>query len=261
MDDADMQAMSLESWRVLRIMSELVEGFEVMSTLPPAVTIFGSSRTPERHEHYELARTTASKIAQRGYAVITGGGPGIMEAANRGASEADGVSVGLNISLPHEQAPNDYQSLELHFHYFFCRKVMLVKYARALVIFPGGFGTMDEFFESLTLIQTLKIDPFPVICVGTEFWGGLVDWMKQAMCDRFKTIDADDLELFHITDDVDDIVKIVHDAVQGRCEWPARFPARIAGAEGEPTGEGTRIGATPRRIMQPKKPRPGDPAV
>ncbi len=167
--------MARESWRVFKIMSEFVEGFETLSTLPPGVSIFGSARTQPGHPDYENARILAADLAKRGHAVITGGGPGIMEAANRGAHEAGGISVGLNIALPHEQEPNPYQTVRLDFDYFFCRKVMFVKYARSFVIFPGGFGTMDEFFESLTLIQTLKIDPFPVICIGTKFWPPRLD--------------------------------------------------------------------------------------
>jgi hypothetical protein len=238
-----------ESWRVFKIMSEFVEGFEVLSGLPPAVSIFGSARTTPDDPVYQQARETAAKIVRAGYAVITGGGPGVMEAANRGAFEAGGISVGLNISLPHEQLPNNYQSIELNFHYFFCRKVMFVKYARAFIIFPGGFGTLDELLESLTLIQTLKIDPFPVICVGSDFWSGLVDWMRETLQEKYKTIGPNDLELFRVTDDLDEVVSIVRDAMEGRTTLPDGFPVTIEGAEGSMTAEGTRKGITPRRVM------------
>ncbi len=247
-----------ESWRVFKIMSEFVEGFEVLSGLPPAVTIFGSARTTPDDPVYRQARDTAARIARAGYAVITGGGPGIMEAANRGAFEAGGVSVGLNISLPHEQLPNNYQSIELNFHYFFCRKVMFVKYARAFVIFPGGFGTLDEFMESLTLIQTLKIEPFPVICVGSDYWNGLVDWMERTLQKQYRTIGPDDLKLFHVTDDIDDVVKRVREAMEGRCDMPDGFPVKIHGVEGSMTAEGTRKGVTPRRTMPRFEPTPSD---
>lgn len=239
-----------ESWRVFKIMSEFVEGFECLSRLAPAVTIFGSARTPEDDTYYQMARDYAGRLARKGYAVITGGGPGIMEAANRGAYETGGESVGLNISLPHEQVPNPYQTIELNFHYFFCRKVMFVKYARAFVIFPGGYGTLDEFFESLTLIQTLKIDPFPVVCVGTEFWQGLIDWMGSHLRDHYATISPHDMELFRLTDDLDEAVRIVQDAIEGRFEVPDAFPASIPGLEGQLTGEGTRAGALPRHLAK-----------
>ncbi len=173
-----------------------------------------------------------------------------MEAANRGAFQAGGVSVGLNISLPHEQQANDYQSIELNFHYFFCRKVMFVKYARAFVIFPGGFGTLDELLESLTLIQTLKIDPFPVICVGTEFWTGLIDWMRSTLQEKYETIGPDDLDLFRVTDDLDEVMTLVKQGMEGKCLLPDSYPATIAGARGSLTAEGTRKGVFPRRVMQ-----------
>ena len=245
--------MNGESWRIFKIMSEFVEGFEAMRQLPPAVTFFGSARTVPDNPVYKLAQEAAYRIAKLDCAVITGGGPGIMEAANKGAFEAGGTSVGLNISLPIEQQPNDYQTLQLHFHYFFCRKVMFVKYAKAFVIFPGGFGTMDEFFESLTLIQTMKIAPFPVICVGSEFWNGLRNWIENTMRDNYATIGPDDLDLFHITDDLDFVVNTVKDAIEGRCELTKRFPTEFSGSEGVLTGEGTRRGVRPQRIMYPKK--------
>ncbi|WP_428387138.1 TIGR00730 family Rossman fold protein [Mucisphaera sp.] len=215
-----------DTWRMFRIISEFVDGFEVMSAVGPAVTVFGSARTPETDPMYVKAVACGQKICEQGLAVITGGGPGIMEAANRGAKGCDGISVGLNIVLPHEQDPNPYQTHELNFRYFFVRKVMFVKYACGFILFPGGFGTMDEFFEALTLIQTEKIDNFPIVCVGTEFWQGLIDWMKSTMLEKHATISPQDLDLFHLTDDVDEAVEIVmkrynHD------EWMIRNERRL----------------------------------
>jgi uncharacterized protein (TIGR00730 family) len=237
--------LAAESWRVLKIMGEFVEGFEQLSALPPAVSIFGSARTEPGTPVYEQARYVGGEFAKRDRVVITGGGPGVMEAANRGAFEAGGQSVGLNIALPMEQEPNDYQTLELHFQYFFCRKVMFVKYAKGFIIFPGGFGTMDEFFESVCLIQTLKINPFPVVLIGSDFWSGLMDWMKTHMRDSFKTIGPDDMGLFKLTDDPDEAVEIIDAYIRGEgtfCEMP-----EVTGAAGMPTGEGTRAGVVPRR--------------
>ena len=179
MSDYDTENLSKETWRLFRILAEFVDGFEAMHDITRGVTVFGSSRTPCDDPFYHQAVECGRRLVENDFAVITGGGPGIMEAANKGAYEASGTSVGLNISLPTEQQPNRYQTHELTFRYFFVRKVMFVKYACGFIIFPGGFGTMDEFFESMTLMQTLKIQPFPVICIGTKFWGGLVDWMRQ----------------------------------------------------------------------------------
>jgi len=200
--------LSKETWRLFRILAEFVDGFETMNEVGPAVTVFGSSRTTEKNPNYQKAVRCGEKLVASDFAVITGGGPGIMEAANKGAYQAKGKSVGLNISLPMEQAPNRYQTVELDFRYFFVRKVMFVKYASGFIIFPGGFGTMDEFFESLTLIQTLKIARFPVVCIGHSFWDGLIDWMRQSMLDQ-NYIDGDDMQFFHVTDDVDEAVQIV----------------------------------------------------
>ena len=234
-----------ESWRVLRIMSEFVEAFETMERVGPAVTFFGSSRTPTDNPIYEQARRCAARFAERDFAVITGGGPGIMEAANRGAAEAGGTSVGLNITLPREQAPNPYQNVELTFRYFFIRKVMFVKYACGFVIFPGGFGTMDEFFESATLIQTLKVIPFPVILVGSDFWTGLLDWIRSVMDENYHTISPEDFELFTLTDDIEEAVEIVSDNHRGTRQVAPGLP-RFEEDEAEPTGEGTRLGVEPR---------------
>lgn len=194
-----------ESWRIFRIMAEFIDGFEILSKIPPAVSIFGSARTHPDDSDYKKAEETAAKLVKGGYAVVTGGGGGIMEAANKGASEAGGVSVGLNINLPAEQKPNKYIGTYLDFRYFFVRKVMFVKYSVAFVIFPGGFGTLDEFFESIGLIQTHKIKPFPVILVGREYWKGLKDWMDKALLAGGK-ISPEDINLFRIIDEPDEIV-------------------------------------------------------
>jgi uncharacterized protein (TIGR00730 family) len=189
-----------ETWRVFRIMAEFVEGFEELSKLGPAVSIFGSARTPSDHPYYKLAVETAAELAKAGMAVITGGGPGIMEAANKGAYQAGGKSVGLNIELPHEQKSNPYQNLSLSFRYFFARKTMFTKYAHAFVIFPGGFGTMDELFESLTLMQTTRMAKFPVVLMGKDFWGGLITWLKDVML-KVGCISPVDLDFYSVTDD------------------------------------------------------------
>ncbi|MDR0331806.1 MAG: TIGR00730 family Rossman fold protein, partial [Chitinispirillales bacterium] len=174
-DSADV--MNGDVWRIFRIMSEFVEGFETLSKLNACVTIFGSARTPEDHPHYKLAVETASAVSRAGFGVITGGGPGIMEAANRGAHKEGGASIGLNIQLPFEQTPNPYIKTPLNFRYFFVRKVMFLKYTTAVIIMPGGFGTLDEMFETLTLVQTEKVNPIPVILMGKSFWKGLIDWL------------------------------------------------------------------------------------
>src|SRR5882724_6296290 len=167
-----------DSWRIFRIMAEFVEGFEVMAPVGRAVSIFGSARTKPDDPFFKAAEETARLLAKEGFDVITGGGPGIMEAGNKGAFEAGGTSVGLNISLPHEQESNRYQSISLDFHYFYARKVMFVKYALAFICFPGGYGTLDEFFETLTLMQTMKTEAFPIILFGSAYWNGLVDWIR-----------------------------------------------------------------------------------
>lgn len=200
---------SKETWRMFRILSEFVDGFETMADIDAAVTVFGSARTKPDNPYYQQAVACGRKLVEKGFAVITGGGPGIMEAGNKGAIEAGGVSVGLNISLPMEQAPNPYQTHPLDFRYFFVRKVMFVKYASGFIIFPGGYGTMDEFFESMTLIQTLKIEPFPVVLIGHDFWDGLVDWMRKTMRDGEATIGPRDLEYFRVTDDIDEAVDLI----------------------------------------------------
>ena len=190
----------VETWRVFRIMSEFVEGFESLRDVGPAVSIFGSARTKRNDWSYKTACKVAEALSRRGYSVISGGGPGIMEAANRGAKRGKGLSIGLNIHLPEEQRPNRFQDRSLHFKHFFARKVMFVKYAAGYVIMPGGYGTLDEFFESLTLMQTGKIRRFPVVMMGEDYWKGLLQWMRTVMI-REKTISKSDLDLFHVTDD------------------------------------------------------------
>lgn len=191
------------------MIGEFVDGFEELSGVGPAVSIFGSARLSSNHSYYKKAVEIASLLSKNGYAIITGGGPGIMAAANKGASINGGTSVGLNIVLPKEQKPNPFQNKPLTFKYFFARKVMFVKYALGYVCMPGGFGTLDEFFEALTLIQTNKIEPFPLILVGTDYWNGLVDWVKKTMV-KEKTISKDDLTLFKLTDDPREVLSLIN---------------------------------------------------
>lgn len=235
-----------EAWRMFRIISEFAEGFEEMSQVEPAVSVFGSARTKPDHPVYQQAVQCGRKLVERGFSVITGGGPGIMEAANRGAFDAKGNSIGLNIALPMEQQGNPYQTRSVTFRYFFVRKVMFVKYARAFIIFPGGFGTMDEFFESMTLIQTLKIAPFPVVLIGRDFWEGLLGWVKSTMLEAYGNISAADLERFRLTDDVDEAVHIVSDCYDNKC-WLGPPPPEMPAEAVEPTAEGTRSGVDPKR--------------
>ena len=246
-----------DSWRIFRIMAEFVEGFEVMAKVGPAVSIFGSARTKPENKYYKDAVETARLLAKAKFAVITGGGPGIMEAGNKGAQEAGGQSVGLNISLPHEQESNKYQTVSLDFHYFYARKVMFVKYADAFVCFPGGFGTLDEFFETLTLIQTTKISTFPIILYGSEYWTGLLDWMKAQLAPDF--INGEDVDIFRIVDSPKDVLKLVKQGVkkpwwqpptvreveQATTKGP-KAATPLSGYKSEDTGEGTRYGKRPR---------------
>jgi hypothetical protein len=197
-----------DTWRSLRILGEFVEGFDALATVEPAVSIFGSARSTEDSEEYVAARELAGKLVQAGFTIITGGGPGVMEAANRGAQEAGGVSVGCNIELPFEQQPNPYLDISLDFRYFFVRKVMFVKYAEAFVIFPGGFGTLDELFEALTLIQTGKVDNFPVILWGRRFWSHLLELIKDPMLSEGK-ISPEDVDLLYVTDDLDEATEVI----------------------------------------------------
>src|SRR3990170_3422049 len=198
-----------ETRRIFRIMSEFVEGFEELSNIGTAVTIFGSARFHKNHTYYKKAVEISGLLAKNGYTIITGGGPGIMEAANKGASVNTGVSVGLNIVLPKEQKPNQFQNKSLSFKYFFARKVMFVKYAMGYVCMPGGFGTLDEFFEALTLVQTHKIYPLPLILVGKDYWSDLLKWMKKTML-KEGTISPKDLDIVNITDDPKEVVSIIN---------------------------------------------------
>jgi len=197
-----------DTWTVFKIMGEFVEGFETLRPFWPAVSVFGSARTRRGHRYYKDAVAVSSALSEAGYAIITGGGGGIMEAANRGAAEAGGRSIGLNIKLPFEQVPNAYSDTVVQFNYFFARKVMFVKYACAFVALPGGFGTLDEIFEALTLKQTKKIHDFPVVLFGTSFWAGMLDWLQQQPLEE-RMISKRDLRLFHVTDDPHEVVEIV----------------------------------------------------
>jgi uncharacterized protein (TIGR00730 family) len=197
-----------ETWRVFRIQSELVEGFETLNELGPAVAVFGSSRLSEGSYYYEKAVELGKRLSDAGFSVITGGGPGIMEGVNKGANQGRGKSVGLNIELPTEQTPNKYQSLSLSFRYFFIRKLMFVKYSIGFIIFPGGFGTMDELFEALTLSQTKRIGIFPIILFDKEYWQGLIEWFKETLIPK-KTISPEDLDLFVYADDADEVCRIM----------------------------------------------------
>jgi uncharacterized protein (TIGR00730 family) len=201
-----------ESWRLFRIMGEFVEGVEALHDIGPAVSIFGSARTLPGDPTYQKAVDVAAAFARENFAVITGGGGGIMEAANKGATEAGGTSVGLNISLPHEQTPNPYANVQLNFHYFFIRKVMFVKYAMAYVIMPGGFGTLDELFEAVTLIQTRRIRPLPVVLVGSDYWHGLVDWIRARLLDG-RLISPEDIDILQVIDDPEEVVKAIKKVV------------------------------------------------
>lgn len=197
-----------DTWRLFKILSEFVEGFEMMSEVYPAVSIFGSARIKPEDKTYIQTVEIAKKLSENGFNIITGGGPGIMEAGNRGAQEGKGKSVGVNIKLPMEQQANAFTDLKLELNYFFVRKVMFIKYAQAYVGMPGGFGTLDEIFEAITLIQTKRIKPFPVILVGTDYWSGLLDWIKDTLL-KGKLISAEDIDLVRITDDPDEVVKII----------------------------------------------------
>jgi uncharacterized protein (TIGR00730 family) len=206
-----------DAWRALRILSEFVEGFDTLADLPPAVSVFGSARSRPDSPECELAADLGAALAEAGYAVITGGGPGVMEAANRGATEAGGMSVGLGIELPFEQGLNDWVDIGIDFRYFFVRKTMFVKYAQAFVVLPGGFGTLDELFEAITLVQTRKVTRFPVILMGVEYWGGLLDWIKQRLLTDGK-VSPDDMELIMLTDDVEEAVQYIVEADKALAE-------------------------------------------
>jgi len=213
-----------DSWAIFKIMGEFVNGFERMSKIGPCVSIFGSARTKKDNKYYQLASDIAKLIVEAGYGIITGGGPGIMEAGNKGAHLGGGTSVGLNIDLPFEQHDNPYidSDKSLDFDYFFVRKVMFVKYSQGFVVMPGGFGTLDELFEAITLIQTHKIEKFPIILVGTDFWEGLMDWVKSTVLEKFSNISATDLELIHLVDTGDEVIDIL-DNFYGKYDLSPNF--------------------------------------
>ena len=205
------QIKATDSWQIFRIMSEFVDGFERMARIGPCVSIFGSARTKPENPYYQLAEEIAYKLTLEGYGVITGGGPGIMEAANKGARRGNGKSVGLNIELPFEQEPNPYidRDKSINFHYFFVRKTIFLKYSQGFIAIPGGFGTMDELFEALTLVQTNKIGEFPVVLVGKKYWQGLLDWIKSTMMEKEHNVNESDLQRLHVVDTADEAVKVI----------------------------------------------------
>ena len=200
-----------DSWAIFKIMGEFVNGYEKLSQIGPCVSIFGSARTKPDHKYYKLTEEVAKKIVEHGYGIITGGGPGVMEAGNKGAHLAGGTSVGLNIHLPFEQHDNPYIDADknINFDYFFVRKVMFVKYSQGFVVMPGGFGTLDELFEAITLIQTNKIDKFPIVLVGREFWSGLIDWVRTTLLDSFQNISAGDIDILQVVDTADEVIEIL----------------------------------------------------
>lgn len=202
-----------DSWNIFKVMSEFVDGYDTLARIGPCVSIFGSARTNPDNPYYKLAEDIAKKLSQAGYGVITGGGPGIMEAANKGAKEVGGKSVGLNITLPFEQYPNDYIDYDklINFKFFFVRKVMFMKYAQGFIVLPGGFGTLDELFEALTLVQTMKVGKFPIILVGSHYWSGLVDWIKKVLLEEEKNINPEDLLLFKVVDTADEATEEIFD--------------------------------------------------
>ena len=203
---------SNDSWAIFKIMSEFVDGYEKLSKIGPCVSIFGSARTKPNHKYYKLAESVAYELTQNGYGVITGGGPGIMEAGNKGAYRGSGISVGLNIELPFEQHDNPYidRDKNLLFDYFFVRKVMFVKYSQGFVVMPGGFGTLDELFEAITLIQTKKIGRFPIILVGSDFWSGIFDWVKEVLIEKYANVSPEDMDLIQIVDTEQEVVEILN---------------------------------------------------
>jgi uncharacterized protein (TIGR00730 family) len=212
-------------WRIFRIMAEFVEGFDELASIGPAVSIFGSSRAEPDDKYYKLAEETAKQIVKAGFAVITGGGGGVMEAANKGAADADGQSIGLNIEIPMEQVPNEYQNMSLHFRYFFCRKVMFLKYAHGFIVFPGGYGTMDEFSESLVLIQTLRQAYFPVVLMGSEYWQGFLNWVRTTMLKEHNYISPEDLDVFTVVDKPEEATKIIVDFREAKGKGGLHLPA------------------------------------
>ncbi|SEH07370.1 LOG family protein ORF6 in fasciation locus [Candidatus Venteria ishoeyi] len=220
-DSSDPMALSRESWRVFQIMTEFVEGFERLSNISPTVTIFGSARFPPEHPYYQLTEEIGRSLSESGFSVVSGGGPGIMEAANKGCFAGPSPSVGLNIQLPHEQSGNPYQDISLSFRHFFARKVMFVKHASAYVVLPGGFGTLDELAEILTLVQTGKTRKIPIILVGSDFWQGFIDWVQVSMRDAQKTISPEDMDLFQMVDDAQSVVDLIFSYYERRSFEPS----------------------------------------
>ncbi len=204
---------SQDSWQIFKAIAEFVEGYDKMAKIGPSVSIFGSARTKENHKYYKMADEIAVKLVKRGYGVITGGGPGIMEAGNRGAQKEGGKSIGLNIKLPFEQVPNQYVDIDksINFDYFFARKVCFIKYSQGFIVMPGGFGTLDELFEAMTLIQTKKIGRFPIVLVSTSYWGGLIEWIKKTMLLKENNINAEDMNLMQVVDTADEAIKVIDD--------------------------------------------------
>jgi uncharacterized protein (TIGR00730 family) len=225
-----------DTWRVLRIQAEFVEGFGLLAELPRAVSVFGSARTPRDSEYYQVAEQLGAALARAGYAVITGGGPGAMEAANKGACDAGGTSVGLGIELPFEQELNEWVDVGVLFRYFFVRKMMFVKYAQAFVILPGGFGTLDELFEALTLVQTRKVTRFPVILFGSAYWSGLIDWIRDTMVAQ-GTVGPTDLDLLHVTDDVAEVIRVIQEADAAREQNASEGPPGEAVPDSAPVDD------------------------
>lgn len=216
----DDRELARESWKIFQIMAEFVEGFEKLASIPPSVSIFGSARTDPDDPHYALAREIAERLSNSGFSVVSGGGPGIMEAVNKGAYAGKSLSVGLNISLPHEQVSNEFQDLGLNFRHFFARKVMFVKFATAYVVLPGGFGTLDELAEILTLVQTGKTRRIPIILVDSKFWSGLIKWFRQSLVSE-GTISPEDLDLFQLVDKTEQVVEAIFKYYENRCFEPS----------------------------------------
>ncbi len=239
---------------VFKIMGEFVDGFDTMRDIGPSISVFGSARTPPEHPWYQMGAQLGEQLAKRGFAVVTGGGPGLMEAANLGAQRAGGLSIGLNIELPMEQEPNPHQDIAIHFRYFFARKVCFAKYALGYVVLPGGFGTMDEFFEALTLIQTRKMSNFPIVLMGREYWKGLLEWIRSAMVDQ-GTISADDPDLFYLTDDPVEAAVLIQRALEEGSQIRPEWRREIESAQ----KRAARIHA-PRRIAARQKKKNEPPA-
>jgi uncharacterized protein (TIGR00730 family) len=244
-----------DPWRVLRILSEFVDGFDALAEIPPAISVFGSARIGKSDPMYAAARQVGAEIATAGFAVITGGGPGIMEAANRGAQEAGGVSIGCNIDLPFEQATNPYVDIAIDFEHFFVRKTMFVKYAEGFVVFPGGFGTLDELFESLTLIQTGKVSHFPVVLFGSDYWDGLLAWLRNRLLGEAK-IKPQDLDIFSVSDHPGEIVEYIEQVLGRKVSTPRQDQAQVSkGFDDEPAME---LADRPEDVPQQGKPATGD---